>query len=59
VGGEALVQAAAKLGIAISTARTQLQQVFAKTRTSRQAELIRIFLDTTLPIGVERSAKDG
>ncbi len=55
IGGEGLAHAASKLGIAVSTARTQLKQVFAKTKTSRQAELVRILLDTTLPVGGERA----
>jgi DNA-binding CsgD family transcriptional regulator len=44
VRGGGLVEAAAKLGIAVPTARTQLQQVFQKTRTASQAELVRLVM---------------
>jgi DNA-binding CsgD family transcriptional regulator/PAS domain-containing protein len=47
--GEGLPRAAAALGIAPTTARTYLQQVFAKTGTARQAELVRLFFETTVP----------
>lgn len=42
--GQGLVpkEAAAKLGISWNTARFQLRQVFAKTRTDRQASLVRL-----------------
>ncbi len=40
--GEGLVHAADVLGIARNTAKTQLQQIFAKTQTDRQAELARL-----------------
>jgi DNA-binding CsgD family transcriptional regulator len=39
-GGARLVDAAAELGIAKETARTQLRAIFAKTRTGRQAALV-------------------
>jgi DNA-binding CsgD family transcriptional regulator len=37
--GQGLKAAAVKMGIAVTTARTQLQQAFAKTGTKHQAEL--------------------
>jgi DNA-binding CsgD family transcriptional regulator len=37
--GQGLKAAAAKMGVAITTARSQLQQAFAKTGTKHQAEL--------------------
>jgi DNA-binding CsgD family transcriptional regulator len=37
--GHGLQAAADQVGVALTTARSQLQQVFAKTRTSHQAEL--------------------
>jgi DNA-binding CsgD family transcriptional regulator len=37
--GQGLKAAAAKMGVAITTARSQLQQAFAKTGTNHQAEL--------------------
>ena len=44
--GEDLRSAAAKLEIAYGTARTRLGQIFLKTDTSRQGELIRLLLAT-------------
>lgn len=38
--GKGIAAAAASLGIGVETARSQLHAVFAKTRTSRQAELV-------------------
>jgi DNA-binding CsgD family transcriptional regulator len=43
-----LVEAAAKLRIAVPTARTHLQNIFAKTNTSSQTELVRLVLTSTL-----------
>lgn len=45
----ALEEAAAALGIAVSTARTHLSRVFAKTGTARQAELVRLILSALPP----------
>lgn len=39
-GGRSLDEIASELRISISTARTQLRSIFAKTRTHRQAELV-------------------
>jgi DNA-binding CsgD family transcriptional regulator len=44
VRGSGVVEAAAKLGIAVPTARTQLQHVFQKTNTASQAELVRLVM---------------
>src|SRR5262245_5458779 len=38
--GDSLEEVAARLGIKISTARTQLASIFAKTQTRRQAKLV-------------------
>ena len=38
--GETLAAAADFRGVKLNTARTQLKQVFSKTRTNRQAELV-------------------
>lgn len=43
-GGARLEDAAAQAGLTLSTARTYLKQVFAKTDTSRQAELVKLIL---------------
>jgi len=42
--GETLANAARRSGIALSTARSQLRSIFAKTHVSRQAELVRLLL---------------
>ena len=42
--GDRLEAAAQRCGVTVSTARTYLKQVFAKTETSRQSELIRLVL---------------
>ncbi len=42
--GDRLEAAAERCGVTIGTARTYLKQVFAKTETSRQSELIRLVL---------------
>ncbi|HTV32394.1 MAG TPA: hypothetical protein VME69_04720 [Methylocella sp.] len=49
IGGAGLLAAATKLKITETTARTHLNRIFAKTRTHRQAELIRRFFETSLP----------
>jgi hypothetical protein len=41
-------EAAADLGIAIPTARTQLKSIFAKTGVQRQAELVAKIMATPL-----------
>jgi DNA-binding CsgD family transcriptional regulator len=48
VAGEELRSAAGKLEITYGTARTRLAEIFQKTNTRRQAELIRLLL-VTLP----------
>lgn len=42
--GDGVASAAARLGIAYATARTHLVQIFQKTQTRRQAELVRLML---------------
>jgi DNA-binding CsgD family transcriptional regulator len=42
--GDGIDAAAARLGVSRATARTHLAAVFARTRTSRQAELVRLLL---------------
>jgi DNA-binding CsgD family transcriptional regulator len=48
VAGEALRPAAVKLSISYETARTHLKNIFGKTGTRRQAELV-IVIVTALP----------
>jgi len=45
--GLSVEDAAVQLGVTRNTVRTQLQAVFAKTRTRRQGDLIRLILSTT------------
>jgi DNA-binding CsgD family transcriptional regulator len=49
--GTPLKEAADHLGITVSTARTQLKNVFQKTNTSRQAELVRLLLMLPVDLG--------
>jgi DNA-binding CsgD family transcriptional regulator/PAS domain-containing protein len=49
VGGAALADAAAALGIAGTTARTHLARLFSKTGTARQAELVALALRLAPP----------
>ena len=44
LNGETLAGAAKQLGVSESTAKTQLQHIFQKTDTHRQAELVRLLL---------------
>jgi DNA-binding CsgD family transcriptional regulator len=46
--GYSLEQAAARRKVTINTARGQLKQVFAKTDTRRQADLVRLLLTTPI-----------
>ncbi|TXN14719.1 helix-turn-helix transcriptional regulator [Methylobacterium sp. WL122] len=41
-GGASTTEAARLQGISVATARSQLAAIFVKTRTSRQAELVRL-----------------
>jgi DNA-binding CsgD family transcriptional regulator/PAS domain-containing protein len=42
LGGRTVAETATALGVAITTARTHLDNIFAKTGVSRQAELVRL-----------------
>jgi DNA-binding CsgD family transcriptional regulator/PAS domain-containing protein len=50
VAGHTLAETALHLGIARSTAKTHLDHIFAKTGVSRQAELVRLTMQLTLPV---------
>jgi len=54
--GDALAQVAGTLGIKMSTARTQLAVIFAKTQTPRQSALVAVL---TRILGDMRSARQG
>ncbi|HJU16684.1 MAG TPA: helix-turn-helix transcriptional regulator [Stellaceae bacterium] len=47
--GDGIQAAALRLGISRATARTHLLEVFHKTGTNRQAELVRVILQHSLP----------
>jgi DNA-binding CsgD family transcriptional regulator len=48
VNGANLLEAANGMSISIATVRAQLKQVFDKTRTNRQAELVRVMLSSAV-----------
>jgi DNA-binding CsgD family transcriptional regulator len=48
IGGESLVDYAARIGISTNTAKTQMRQIFYKTGYSRQSDLIRAALDNPI-----------
>lgn len=54
--GEDLRKAASSLNIALSTAQSHLKHILEKTTTHRQAELVKLFYQVTLPTGVVRAA---
>jgi DNA-binding CsgD family transcriptional regulator len=49
ISGEGLTSAAERLDMAEPTARTHLRHILAKTDTHRQAELMRLFFEVTIP----------
>jgi DNA-binding CsgD family transcriptional regulator len=49
VSGRGLAKAASRLNIALSTARFHLRHILEKTGTHRQAELVRVFYELTIP----------
>jgi DNA-binding CsgD family transcriptional regulator/PAS domain-containing protein len=51
LAGDGIQAAADRLSIARATARTHLAQVFEKTGTQRQSELVRVLLSSGLTIG--------
>jgi DNA-binding CsgD family transcriptional regulator len=56
VAGETLRSAAVKLSITYETARSSLKNIFKKTETCRQAELVLVVL-TALPERLEASVR--
>ena len=48
--GNSLEEAADRRGVTMNTARSQLKQIFFKTSTSRQSELVRLVLAGIAPI---------
>jgi DNA-binding CsgD family transcriptional regulator len=51
LAGDTLAEAAATLGVSVTTVRTHLARIFDKTGTSRQAELIAMAAKFSPPIG--------
>jgi len=49
--GLGVKEAAEVLGIGETTAKTHLQHIYAKTETTKQTELMRIFMNSTPPVG--------
>lgn len=49
--GRTMEDAACRLGVSQNTARSQLRAIFAKTRVSRQADLLRILMGGVAPLG--------
>ncbi|MGH7486824.1 MAG: helix-turn-helix transcriptional regulator [bacterium] len=58
VSGGGLTKAAPRLNIARSTARFHLTRILEKTGTHRQAELVRVFYEVTIPWCGRRRAED-
>jgi DNA-binding CsgD family transcriptional regulator len=56
IAGDGLKMSANRLNIAQSTARTHLAHILEKTGAHRQAELVRVFFETTIPWAGYRSA---
>jgi DNA-binding CsgD family transcriptional regulator len=48
--GHSLEEAAAARGVSINTARTQIKQVFLKTGTRRQGEVVQLVLRCFMPM---------
>jgi DNA-binding CsgD family transcriptional regulator len=57
--GGGVTQAAVQLNIAQSTAQTHLKRILEKTGTHRQAELVKVFFEVTIPWCVRAPAKAG
>jgi integral membrane sensor domain MASE1/DNA-binding CsgD family transcriptional regulator len=51
--GLSVKEAAKMLGVCENTAKTHLQHIYSKTGTSKQTELIRLFMSATPPISPE------
>jgi DNA-binding CsgD family transcriptional regulator len=58
VSGGGVTRAAARLNIAASTVQTHLKHILEKTGTHRQAELVRVFYDVTIPSHRQLSPED-
>ena len=59
VPGLSVKEAAEVLGIGENTAKTHLQHIHSKTGTSKQTELMRLFMSSTPPSGRAKSQRAG
>lgn len=50
VSGKDIAEVADSLGISLATARTHLQRLFEKSKTSRQADLVRVVMQAMPPV---------
>ena len=50
LNGHTLAEAAAILGVARSTVKSQLDAIYRKTNTHRQADLVRLVMSLTSPL---------
>ena len=57
--GLSLEESAVALGIRHNTARAHLRSIFSKTGARRQTELVRMFLNSVMPLGVTLDAFEG
>ena len=55
-GGQPPQQTADELGVSITTVKTHLQKIFAKTATGRQADLVQLLERHTAPLRRDRDA---
>jgi DNA-binding CsgD family transcriptional regulator len=49
--GLSVKEAAEVLGVGETTAKTHLQHIYAKTGTSKQTQLMHLFMRSTPPVG--------
>ena len=57
--GLSVKEAAKMLGIGENTAKTHLQHIHSKTGTSKQTELVRLFMSSTPPVNAGQQPADG
>lgn len=56
--GKSLTEVAEVTNLSISTVRSYMKQIFFKTDTHRQSELIALYYKSILPVGKARNVKD-
>ena len=55
--GLSVKEAAEMLGIGETTTKTHLQHIYGKTGTSKQTELLHLFMSSTPPVGAAPRAE--